>query len=63
MASLASVKQWDMEADVVVLGCGLAGMVAALEAREIDPTASVLILEKMPAAKAGGNSRGGRWNC
>lgn len=57
MASLQSVGHWDLEADVVVLGCGLAGMMAALEAREVDPTASILILEKMPPAKAGGNSR------
>jgi succinate dehydrogenase/fumarate reductase flavoprotein subunit len=57
MASLNAVGHWDLEADILVLGCGLAGMVAALEAKETDPSASVMILEKMPASEAGGNSR------
>lgn len=57
MASPASVTSWDLEADVVVLGAGLAGMVAALEAHEVDPDARVVILEKQPAETAGGNSR------
>lgn len=57
MASLESVKEWADEADVLVLGCGLAGMVAAMEIGEVDPQASVLILEKMEPGMAGGNSR------
>lgn len=57
MASLNSIIDWDLEADVVVLGCGLAGMVAALEAHAVDPAATVVILEKMPPELAGGNSR------
>lgn len=48
---------WDVIADVVVLGSGLAGTVAALEAHEADPAASVLVLEKEPPETAGGNSR------
>ncbi|MFB3819275.1 MAG: FAD-dependent oxidoreductase [Candidatus Methylomirabilales bacterium] len=40
--------------DVVVIGTGLAGLVAAVQAQEAG--ARVVILEKMPAAKCGGNS-------
>jgi hypothetical protein len=51
------VTRWDDEADVVVLGFGLAGAAAAIEARETDASARVLVLEKMPERLAGGNSR------
>jgi FAD binding domain len=47
----------DEEADVVVLGFGLAGAAAAIEAREADPAARVALVEKMPEHHAGGNSR------
>lgn len=49
---------WDYSADVVVMGCGSAGAVAAITAH--DAGAKVLVLEKMP--EAGGTSRtsGGR---
>ena len=57
MASLASIKTWDDEADVVVLGFGLAGTCTAIEAVDTDPDANVLIVEKMPEGKEGGNSR------
>lgn len=57
MASLRSVSHWDDETDVVIAGFGLAGAAAAIEAHDADPTAEVLILEKMPEALAGGNSR------
>lgn len=57
MASLQSIRQWHEEADVVVLGSGLAGTVAAIEAIDADPGADVLLVEKNPEAKAGGNSR------
>ena len=52
---------WDREADVVVLGLGAAGCAAAIEAH--DAGASVLVLEKMPAGREGGNTRvsGGVW--
>lgn len=45
-------NKWDMEADVVVVGSGFAGLSAALTAKEVG--ASVIVLEKMPLA--GGNS-------
>ncbi len=46
-------EKWDMESDVVVVGYGAAGAVAAITAH--DQGASVLLLEKMP--EGGGNSR------
>jgi succinate dehydrogenase/fumarate reductase flavoprotein subunit len=51
----------DMQADVVVLGLGAAGCAAAIEAA--DAGASVIVLEKMPAGREGGNTRvsGGIW--
>ena len=52
----ASVKlptRWDLEADVVVVGYGLAGAIAAIEAH--DEGGSVVLLEKMP--QEGGISR------
>jgi tricarballylate dehydrogenase len=45
----------DRSADVVVIGAGLAGLSAALEARARG--ASVLVLERAPEAERGGNSR------
>jgi hypothetical protein len=57
MASLNAISHWDLESDVIVLGCGLAGIVAALEAKQVDPQASVAVLEKMPEGLSGGNSR------
>lgn len=57
MAGLQSVTRWDDEADVVIAGFGLAGAAAAIEAHDADPSADVLVLEKMPEALAGGNSR------
>jgi succinate dehydrogenase/fumarate reductase flavoprotein subunit len=50
-------RAWDMEADIVVLGSGLAGCVTAITAHDEDPAASVVVLEKMPQSHAGGNSR------
>ncbi len=51
------IESWDIEADVVVLGIGASGAVAAMTAYDEDPSAKVVILEKQPEAKAGGNSR------
>jgi succinate dehydrogenase/fumarate reductase flavoprotein subunit len=45
------------DADVVVLGFGLAGAAAAIEACDRDPDARVVLVEKMPEELAGGNSR------
>jgi len=41
-----SVQHWDSQADVVIVGAGMAGYCAALQAAEAK--ADVLILEKMP---------------
>ena len=46
---------WDVEADVVVVGFGAAGMAAAVTAH--DQGAKVVILEKAPEGKEGGNTR------
>jgi glycine/D-amino acid oxidase-like deaminating enzyme len=51
------MTRWDDEADVVVLGFGLAGAAAAIEALETDASARVVLVEKMPERWAGGNSR------
>src|ERR1041385_1918243 len=46
MATQNSSHRWDQEADVVVVGYGAAGGVAAIAAH--DAGAKVLIVEKMP---------------
>lgn len=46
---------WDAEYDVVIMGMGFAGSMAAIEAAENGQR--VLILEKAPRAARGGNSR------
>jgi succinate dehydrogenase/fumarate reductase flavoprotein subunit len=48
-------KKWDEEADVVVVGYGGAGAIAAITAH--DEGADVLILEKAPEGEEGGNTR------
>ncbi len=57
----APVKKWDKEADVVVVGTGFAGIVSAITAH--DAGAKVLILEKAPKEREGGNSKvsGNMW--
>ena len=47
------MAHWDETAEVVVIGSGLAGLAAAIEARLAG--AQVLVLEKMPIT--GGNTR------
>ena len=47
---------YDKEVDFLIVGYGLAGECAALEANDIDPNAKICILEKMPEKLAGGNS-------
>ncbi len=47
-------RNWQMDADVVVVGFGGAGACAAIEAH--DAGARVVLLEKAPAAFPGGNS-------
>jgi succinate dehydrogenase/fumarate reductase flavoprotein subunit len=46
---------WDIEADVVVVGFGAAGMAAAVTAHDLG--ARVVILEKAPEGQEGGNTR------
>lgn len=46
---------WDVEADVVVVGFGAAGFAAAVTAHELG--ARVVLLEKAPAGQEGGNTR------
>ena len=53
--------RWDLETEIVVLGCGAAGAAAAIAGH--DHGTQVVILEKMAEAEAGGNTRvsGGIW--
>jgi succinate dehydrogenase/fumarate reductase flavoprotein subunit len=48
-------REWDVEADVVVVGFGAAGMAAAVTAHDLG--AKVVILEKAPEGQEGGNTR------
>lgn len=57
MASLASVREWHDETDVLVCGFGMAGSAAAIEAHDSDASVDVLLIEKMPERLAGGNAR------
>lgn len=52
----AATGNWDKETDFLIVGYGLAGAAAAVEASDIDPNASILVLEKMSEQLAGGNS-------
>ena len=47
--------EWDMQADVVVVGFGAAGAATAITAHDLG--ARVLILEKAPKGQEGGNTR------
>ncbi len=48
-------ENWDMEAEIVIVGFGGAGFAAAVTAHDLG--ADVLILEKAPEGKEGGNTR------
>ena len=48
-------REWDVEADVVVVGFGAAGFAASVTAHDLE--ASVVILEKAPEGQEGGNTR------
>src|SRR5260370_17101137 len=48
-------QQWDVDADVVVVGFGAAGMAASVTAHDLG--AKVVILEKAPEGQEGGNTR------
>ena len=56
MASEAGDTGFDTTVDFLIVGYGLAGEAAALEANDIDPDAKILIIEKLDEAQAGGNS-------
>lgn len=56
MAAAADDIQWTAEADVVVLGYGIAGMSAAKTAA-IDEGQDVIVLDKAPFERAGGATR------
>src|SRR6202047_3934152 len=47
--------EWDLEADVVVVGFGAAGVATAVTAHDLG--AEVVILEKAPEGEEGGNTR------
>lgn len=51
------ITSWDKSVDFCIVGYGLAGASAAIQAIDDNPDAEVLILEKMPEVLAGGNSR------
>lgn len=42
------ISAWDREVDFLIVGFGLAGAAAVVEAHDIDPEARILVLEKMP---------------
>jgi succinate dehydrogenase/fumarate reductase flavoprotein subunit len=48
-------QEWDVEADVVVVGFGAAGVATAVTAHDLG--AKVVILEKAPEGQEGGNTR------
>ena len=50
-----TAEQWDLTADVVVIGFGAAGVATAVTAFELG--GDVLILEKAPEGQEGGNTR------
>lgn len=56
LGSESKDKAFDREVDLLVVGYGLAGECAALEASDIDPDADILVIEKLDEKQAGGNS-------
>jgi len=52
---MAQPVSWDVEADVVVVGFGAAGVAASVTAHELG--AKTVILEKAPDGEHGGNTR------
>ena len=48
-------QNWDVEADVIVVGFGAAGVAASVTAHDLG--AEVVILEKAPEGEHGGNTR------
>ncbi|MEG2859687.1 MAG: FAD-binding protein [Clostridia bacterium] len=56
--SAQKVETWDREVDFVIVGFGMAGTAAAVEAHEVAPDAKIAIFEKSPSTAAGGNAIG-----
>ncbi len=48
-------QKWDLDADVIVVGFGAAGVGASVTAHDLG--AKVVILEKAPEGQHGGNTR------
>ena len=57
VATDVSQIQWDEEYDVVVVGAGMAGLVAAVTVAKEGDGATVLLLEKSSDERGGGNSK------
>jgi succinate dehydrogenase/fumarate reductase flavoprotein subunit len=52
---MGELQNWDVEADVIVVGFGAAGVAASVTAHDLG--AKVVILEKAPEGEHGGNTR------
>lgn len=48
MATLQSIKEWKAVTEILVVGCGLSGTVAAITAHDLDKNAEVMIIENKP---------------
>lgn len=57
MATLKSITSWNHETDILVVGCGLSGVITAITAYDIDPSQDIMIIEKNVKGLEGGNSR------
>ena len=55
-AGAAEAQAWDAEADIVIVGCGGAGISAAITAVD-EGLGSILLLEAAPDGYEGGNTR------
>ena len=56
VVSTEQVLSWDSECDMCVVGFGLAGASATIEAIDNNPDASIIVLEKMPEELQGGQT-------
>ena len=57
LVCVAIVENWDLHADIVIVGIGLAGYSAAIEAFDRGSSIDILILEKAPEHHRRGNGR------
>jgi len=56
VVSSSQVIRWDYDTDMVVVGYGLAGASAVLQATDDNPEAKIVIFEKMPKELQGGQT-------